>query len=112
MDDSEAQYNALPLSALAEASSRLDSSSDKVSDEQRKANRAQALAKAKEELWEKQQTKSKKSAKEGKEKERKELQKRANKHAPTEVTSRKPASRKREVVEVEKVVRQSASQET
>ncbi|TIA89121.1 hypothetical protein E3P99_02197 [Wallemia hederae] len=102
-DEIESQLNSMPLSALAEASSRLDSGSDKVSSEQRKADRAQALARAKEELWEKQQAKGGKKAKDGKQQERKELQKRANKHAPTEITSKKPTSRKREVVEVDKV---------
>ncbi|TIC08748.1 DUF947-domain-containing protein [Wallemia mellicola] len=99
IDDVEAQYNSLPLSALAEASSRLDNSNDNEEADKRKSNRAEAIAKAKEELWEKQQSKGKDS----KEKERKELQKRANKHAPTEVTSKRPTSRKREVVEVDKI---------
>lgn len=77
----------------------MDDSNDNEEEDKRKSKRAEAIAKAKEELWEKQQSKGK----DNKEKERKELQKRANKHAPTEVTSKRPMSRKREVVEVDKI---------
>lgn len=49
-------------------------------------------------------------AEKGKEKEwsakrRTDIAKRANKHAPTEVTSKRPVTRRREVIEVPKIVR-------
>lgn len=110
-----ASYNSLPLSALAHASSRLDSTNDELNDDERKVNRAQALAKAKEDLWQKQQAKRGKSDTNKPDKvfkDTKDKHKRANKHAPTEITSRKPTSRKRDVVDVDKVVRYPFRNET
>ncbi|TIA91354.1 hypothetical protein E3P81_02071 [Wallemia ichthyophaga] len=101
-----ASYNSLPLAALAHASSRLDSTNDELNDDERKVNRAQALAKAKEDLWQKQQAKRGKSDTNKPDKvikDTKDKHKRANKHAPTEITSRKPTSRKRDVVDVDKL---------